>query len=120
MAHALDRVALTRSINKGLQGRQHACSAPGLPRTNRSTAIRNTTSAKAKQLLADYGKPVKIKLAVNASPIAVLSGQALQQMWKKVGIETEIDQFEADAADPCRRHEGLSGHAVPLGRRRRP
>src|SRR5204863_3156676 len=34
------------------------------------------------------------KLSVNASPLAVLSGQALQQMWKKVGIETEIDQYE--------------------------
>lgn len=50
--------------------------------------------AKAKKLVAEYGKPIKIKLSVSAAPQSVMSGQAFQQMWKKVGIETEIVPLE--------------------------
>ena len=37
-----------------------------------------------------YGKPVRIKMHVGASGQASTFSQAIQQMWKRVGIETEI------------------------------
>ena len=100
MAYALDRVALNKVINKGLYKIANTVwhrlgpheLVDGYP---------NYDPAKAKQLLADYGKPVKIKRSSRSTPRSLLSGQALQQMWKKVGIETEIVQFE-HAGDPRR------------------
>jgi ABC-type transport system substrate-binding protein len=94
MAYALDRVTLNKVINKGLYKIANTVFGSGLGPHELVDGYPNYDPAKAKQLLADYGKPVKLKLSVNASPIAVLSGQAIQQMWKKVGIETEIDQYE--------------------------
>lgn len=50
--------------------------------------------AKAKKLLADYGKPVKLTLTANAAALSTLMAQAVQQMWKRVGIEAEIVRLE--------------------------
>jgi ABC-type transport system substrate-binding protein len=94
MAYALDRVALNKVVNKGLYKIANTVFGTGLSPHELVDGYPNYDPAKAKQLLADYGKPVKLKLAINASPLAVLSGQAVQQMWKKVGVETEIDQYE--------------------------
>lgn len=59
--------------------------------------------AKARALLADYGKPVSFEISVTSSPFTVLSAQALQEMWAAVGIKVTIRQIEgarfiADAA----------------------
>jgi peptide/nickel transport system substrate-binding protein len=94
MAYALDRVTLNKVINKGLYPIANTVFGSGLSPHELVDGYPNYDPAKAKKLLADYGKPVKVKLAVNAAPLAVLSGQAIQQMWKKVGIETQIDQYE--------------------------
>jgi len=94
MAYALDRDALNKAINKGLFQVANTVFGTGLSPHELVDGYPNYDPAKAKQLLADYGKPVKLKLSVNASPINVLTGQALQQMWKRVGIETDIDQLE--------------------------
>ena len=37
---------------------------------------------------------MKIKLSCSNAPLALLIAQAMQQMWKKVGIETEIETLE--------------------------
>ncbi len=50
--------------------------------------------AKAKALLKEYGKPVSFAIGVSASPHNTLAAQALQEMWKEVGIEVEIKQIE--------------------------
>ncbi len=94
MAYALDRVAINKVVNKGLYKIANTVFGTGLGPHELVDGYPNYDPEKAKKLLADYGKPVKIKLAIANFPIAVLSAQILQQMWKKVGIETEIDQFE--------------------------
>ena len=48
----------------------------------------------AKQLLKDYGKPVQLKLLVTATPRGRAIGQVLQQFWKQVGVEAEIEQVD--------------------------
>ena len=50
--------------------------------------------AQAKKLLAEYGKPVSFVLGVSTSPHNSLAAQALQEMWKDVGINVEIRQIE--------------------------
>ena len=94
MAYALDRVAINKVVNKGLYKIANTVFGTGLSPHELVDGYPNYDPEKAKKLLADYGKPVKIKLSIANFPVAVLSAQVLQQMWKKVGIETEIDQFE--------------------------
>jgi peptide/nickel transport system substrate-binding protein len=53
--------------------------------------------AKAKALLQEYGKPVKFKTIVTATPRGRTSGQILQQFWKQIGAEMEIDQVDQAA-----------------------
>jgi 4-phytase/acid phosphatase/peptide/nickel transport system substrate-binding protein len=49
---------------------------------------------KAKQLLKDYGKPVQFKLTVTATPRGRTVGQVLQQFWKQIGADAEIEQVD--------------------------
>ena len=55
----------------------------------------------AKQLIKDYGKPVQFKFIVTATPRGRNTGQVLQQFWKKIGADAEIEQVE-QAAIPVR------------------
>jgi len=49
---------------------------------------------KAKALIKDYGKPVDFKMIVSATPRGRTVGQVLQQVWKRVGANMEIEQVD--------------------------
>ena len=49
---------------------------------------------KAKALIKDYGKPVDFKMLVTATPRGRTVGQMLQQFWKQVGANMEIEQVD--------------------------
>jgi peptide/nickel transport system substrate-binding protein len=49
---------------------------------------------KARQLIKDYGKPVEFKMLFTATPRGRASGQVLQQFWKQVGANMEIEQVD--------------------------
>src|SRR5439155_866366 len=49
---------------------------------------------KARALLKDYGKPVAFKMLVTATPRGRAVGQVLQQFWKQVGADMEIEQVD--------------------------
>jgi peptide/nickel transport system substrate-binding protein len=49
---------------------------------------------KAKALLKEYGKPVEFKMLVTATPRGRTVGQILQQFWKQVGANMEIEQVD--------------------------
>jgi 4-phytase/acid phosphatase/peptide/nickel transport system substrate-binding protein len=49
---------------------------------------------KAKALIKDYGKPVEFKMLVTATPRGRMVGQVLQQFWKRVGANMEIEQVD--------------------------
>jgi peptide/nickel transport system substrate-binding protein len=49
---------------------------------------------KAKALIKDYGKPVEFKMIVTATPRGRNTGQVLQQFWKQVGANMEIEQVD--------------------------
>jgi peptide/nickel transport system substrate-binding protein len=98
MAYAIDREAYNKVINGGLYKIASTPFGSGLAPHEQVDFYPKYDLAKARQLVADYGKPIKINLVVTSAPISLLSGQALQQMWKKAGIETEIIPMEATQA----------------------
>jgi ABC-type transport system substrate-binding protein len=56
--------------------------------------------AKAKALLAEYGKPVEFKMLVTATPRGRAFGQVMQQLWKRVGANMEIEQVDQPTIVP--------------------
>ena len=55
---------------------------------------------KAKALLKDYGKPVDFKMLTTATPRGRMIGQVLQQFWKKVGANMELEQVDQATIPP--------------------
>ncbi|QPF86664.1 ABC transporter substrate-binding protein [Bradyrhizobium genosp. L] len=55
---------------------------------------------KAKALIKDYGKPVEFKMLVTATPRGRTSGQVLQQFWKRIGANMEIEQVDQATIPP--------------------
>ena len=49
---------------------------------------------KAKALVKEYGKPIDFKMIVTATPRGRNVGQVLQQFWKQVGANMEIEQID--------------------------
>jgi len=49
---------------------------------------------KAKALIKDYGKPVEFKMVVTATPRGRNTGQILQQFWKQIGANMELEQID--------------------------
>ena len=45
---------------------------------------------KARALVKDYGKPIKFTINVHPAPTNVRTGEAMQVMWKRVGIDVTI------------------------------
>ena len=94
LAYAVDRAVVNKVIfagegdmAKSFWGPESAwdCGDAGYPEYD---------PAKSRALLAEYGKPVTIKLQTTPAPIAVLLAQLYQSFWKKVGVETEIQQVQ--------------------------
>jgi peptide/nickel transport system substrate-binding protein len=55
---------------------------------------------KAKALIKDYGKPVEFKMLFTATPRGRTNGQVLQQFWRQVGANMEIEQVDQATIPP--------------------
>ena len=53
-----------------------------------------TDPEKAKALLKEYGKPVEFKMLVTATPRGRANGQVMQQFWKQIGANMELEQVD--------------------------
>ena len=94
MAHAMDRDTLNKLISRGLAKVASTPFGTGLAPHELVDNYPKYDLARAKKLLAEYGKPVKLKFTVTNMPQSLQSAQVLQAMWKKAGIETEITPTE--------------------------
>lgn len=56
--------------------------------------------AKASALIKAYGKPVDFKMLATATPRGRTVGQVLQQLWKQVGANMEIEQVDQATIPP--------------------
>jgi peptide/nickel transport system substrate-binding protein len=55
---------------------------------------------KAAALIKDYGKPVSFKMLFTATPRGRANGQILQQFWKNIGVDMEIEQVDQATFPP--------------------
>jgi 4-phytase/acid phosphatase/peptide/nickel transport system substrate-binding protein len=55
---------------------------------------------KAKALIKEYGKPVDFKAIFTATPRGRANGQVLQQFWKQIGANMEIEQIDQASFPP--------------------
>src|SRR6202048_3966705 len=97
---AIDRKKMSQAITNGLarpttnpygDGSWVKCKDDG--------ALPNDVE-KAKALIKDYGKPVDFKMIVTATPRGRNIGQILQQFWKRVGANMEIEQVDQATSVP--------------------
>ena len=91
VAHAIDRALINRTLGFGLQTPAFSPFGPGLAGIRQpEAAYPRHDPARARALLADYGRPVAFTLDYNNSPYNRHMVQSLQAMWKQVGIEVEL------------------------------
>ena len=55
---------------------------------------------KAAELIKEYGKPVQFKMLFTATPRGRANGQVLQQFWKQIGVDMEIEQVDQATFPP--------------------
>ena len=55
---------------------------------------------KAAELIKEYGKPVSFKMVFTATPRGRTNGQILQQFWKNIGVNMEIEQIDQATFPP--------------------
>jgi peptide/nickel transport system substrate-binding protein len=55
---------------------------------------------KAKALIKEYGKPVDFKMLFTATPRGRAGGQVLQQFWKQIGANMEMEQVDQATIPP--------------------
>jgi peptide/nickel transport system substrate-binding protein len=93
--HAINRPLILKTVLRGIYSEAaDSPFGPGMEAGRLDTDFPEYDPAKAKALLAEYGKPVKFVFSVSATPHSRLLAQVLQQMWKKVGVEVQIKEFE--------------------------
>lgn len=95
IAHATQRELLVKAVHQSLYKVATTPFGQGLPGLTPVKDYPDYDLNKAKALLAEYGKPVQLRLMLDNTPVALQSAQALQQMWQRAGIEvslTPVDQ----------------------------
>lgn len=99
MHHAIDKAALSKALFQGVSQPLHTASPPGTPGFDSSFTFAYDPE-KAKQALAKSGygpdKPVKFKFfATNGvHPLDFDMARAIVQMWKKVGIDAQLEAID--------------------------
>ncbi len=94
VAYATDRALFIKAIYEDQYPIADSLIGPGMWA---HAAVKNFPKydpAQAKKLLAEYGKPVSFVLGITPTPHNALAAQALQEMWKEVGINVQIKQVE--------------------------
>lgn len=91
---ALDRKKMSQAITNGLAKSATNPYGSGSWVKCKDDGALPEDVEKAKALIKDYGKPVEFKMIVSATPRGRTVGQVLQQFWKRVGANMEIEQID--------------------------
>ncbi|HUJ75285.1 MAG TPA: ABC transporter substrate-binding protein, partial [bacterium] len=94
IAYATDRATLNQALNYGIFPLARTPFGSGLAPHERVLSFPEFNLERATALVKEIGKPVKVTLSIQATPATLQTAQALQQMWRKAGIETELRQEE--------------------------
>ncbi|MCC8938261.1 ABC transporter substrate-binding protein [Bradyrhizobium sp. Arg68] len=91
---ALDRPKMSQAVSSGLSRPASNPYGDGSWVKCKDDGALPFDLEKAKALVKDYGKPVEFKMLVTATPRGRTVGQVLQQLWKRAGINMEIEQVD--------------------------
>jgi peptide/nickel transport system substrate-binding protein len=97
---AIDRKKMSQAITNGLSRPTTNPYGDGSWVKCKDDGALQSDAEKAKALIKEYGKPVEFKMLVTATPRGRNVGQVLQQFWKNVGANMEIEQVEQTAIVP--------------------
>lgn len=92
--HATDRKTINAALNRGVYQTASSPFGTGMLGGKLTADFPEYDQDKARALLKEYGKPVSFTLSVSATPDSVRVAQVLAQMWKKVGVDAKIQQYE--------------------------
>jgi ABC-type transport system substrate-binding protein len=98
LAHALDRNVELKVAFNGIGQLATSFWGPGSEWNCPNVGYPEYDPEKAKTLLKEYGKPVKVVLQSRPTPTLTVPAQLYQSFWQKVGIETEIRNIEGGPA----------------------
>jgi peptide/nickel transport system substrate-binding protein len=91
---AIDRKKMSQAITNGLARTASNPYGDGSWVKCKDDGALPNDIEKARALIKDYGKPVEFKMIVTATPRGRNVGQVLQQFWKQVGANMEIEQID--------------------------
>jgi peptide/nickel transport system substrate-binding protein len=91
---AIDRTRMSQAITNGLSRPASNPYGDGSWVKCKDDGALPHDIEKARALIKDYGKPVDFKMIVTATPRGRTIGQVLQQFWKQVGANMEIEQID--------------------------
>jgi 4-phytase/acid phosphatase/peptide/nickel transport system substrate-binding protein len=97
---AIDRKKMSQAVSNGLARPATNPYGDGSWVKCKDDGALPEDAEKAKALLKDYGKPVDFKMLVTATPRGRTIGQVLQQFWKGVGANMEIEQVDQATIPP--------------------
>lgn len=97
---ALDRKKMSQALTNGLARPASNPYGDGSWVKCKDDGALPEDPAKAKELIKEYGKPVKFKMLFTATPRGRANGQVLQQLWKNVGADMEIEQVDQATFPP--------------------
>ncbi len=104
---AVDRAAITQKITRGGQQPAGAFVPPGTPGYT-PPAILTRDLAQAARLLADAGHPEgrglpPLEIMINSSGNHRIIAEAVQQMWRQIGVPVEVNNMEMSSLFAKRR-----------------
>jgi len=97
---ALDRKKMSQALTNGLARPATNPYGDGSWVKCKDDGALPEDAEKAKALIKEYGKPVEFKMLVTATPRGRAAGQVLQQFWKRVGANMEIEQVDQATIPP--------------------
>jgi peptide/nickel transport system substrate-binding protein len=97
---ALDRKKMSEALTNGLARPASNAYGEGSWVQCKDDGALPEDAAKARALIKEYGKPVAFKMLFTATPRGRANGQILQQLWKNVGAELEIEQVDQATIPP--------------------
>jgi peptide/nickel transport system substrate-binding protein len=94
LRYSIDMKGFVDNVADGLWQAAKDPYGPGSFVQCKDTGVLPYDPAKAKELLAAYGKPVSFKLLVTAEPRGMAVGQIFQQFWKEAGVTVTLDAVD--------------------------
>lgn len=94
IAQSMDRELLRKTLLFGIPQLGYSPFGPGMTVSQPVPNYPKYDQAKAKELLAAYGKPVTFTLQYNNSPSTQRLAQSLQEMWGQVGMKVDLQPVD--------------------------